>query len=228
MCKGVPESDSHPTQWVRGWVGRKLTQSWPHLGSGPACLSWAKLKSSYQLTSFQGHLSPTWATSTSLHEFQVHAKLLQSCPTLCDHMDWSPPGSSAHGILQARILEWVAMPSSRGSSQPRDRTHTSHVYLHWQAGSLPLAPPGKPAIYIPGDPQLRGAWEEEQTLCHFSSILLLSVRHFVLFNALVKVLNVVTDHPEPALKFCIRFLGSELGKLISAPLVIYFLPHSMT
>ena len=38
-------------------------------------------------------------------------KLLQSCPTLCDPMDYSPPGSSVHGILQARILEWVAMPS---------------------------------------------------------------------------------------------------------------------
>ena len=46
--------------------------------------------------------------------------LTQSCLTLCDPMDCSPPGSSAHGILQARILEWVAMPSSRGSSRPRD------------------------------------------------------------------------------------------------------------
>ena len=53
----------------------------------------------------------------------VHAKLLQSCLTLCDPMDCSPPGPSVHGILQARILEWVAMPSSRGSSPPRDRTH---------------------------------------------------------------------------------------------------------
>ena len=41
------------------------------------------------------------------------AKLLQLCPTLCDSMDCSPPGSSVHGILQARILEWVALPSSR-------------------------------------------------------------------------------------------------------------------
>ena len=46
----------------------------------------------------------------------LHAKLLQSYPTLCDPMDGSPPGSSVHGILQARILEWVAMPSSRGFS----------------------------------------------------------------------------------------------------------------
>ena len=47
----------------------------------------------------------------------------QSCPTLCDTMDCSPPGSSVHGILQARILEWVAIPFSRGSSWPRNRTH---------------------------------------------------------------------------------------------------------
>ena len=44
----------------------------------------------------------------------------QSCLTLCDPVDCSPPGSSVHGILQARILEWAAMPSSRESSQPRD------------------------------------------------------------------------------------------------------------
>ena len=55
----------------------------------------------------------------------VHAKLLQSCPTLCNPMDYSPPGSSVHGILQARILEWVPKPSSRGSSQPRDQTRVS-------------------------------------------------------------------------------------------------------
>ena len=46
--------------------------------------------------------------------------VIQLCPTFCDAMDCSPPGSCVHGILQARILEWVAMPSSRGSSQPRD------------------------------------------------------------------------------------------------------------
>ena len=45
--------------------------------------------------------------------------------TLCDPMDCSPPASSVHGILQARILEWVAMPSSRESSQPRDCTQVS-------------------------------------------------------------------------------------------------------
>ena len=52
----------------------------------------------------------------------VCAKSLLSCSTLCDPIDCSPPGSSVCGILQARILEWVAISFSRGSSQPRDRT----------------------------------------------------------------------------------------------------------
>ena len=60
----------------------------------------------------------------------VCARSLQSCPTLCDPMDCSPPGSSVHGILQGRILECVAMPSSRGSSQPRDQIYVSCL-LHW-------------------------------------------------------------------------------------------------
>ena len=72
------------------------------------------------------------------------AKSLQSCPTLCDPRDGSPPGSPVPGILQARtlewvaiytvyrilqarILEWVAIPFSRGSSQPRDQTQVSHI-----------------------------------------------------------------------------------------------------
>ena len=60
--------------------------------------------------------------------FCMHAKLLQSCLTLCDPMDHSPSGSSVHEILQARILEWVAMPSSRGSFWPKDWTWVSHVF----------------------------------------------------------------------------------------------------
>ena len=53
----------------------------------------------------------------------VHAKSFQLYLTLCNPMDCSPPGSSVREILQARILEWVAMPSPRASSRPRDRTH---------------------------------------------------------------------------------------------------------
>ena len=57
----------------------------------------------------------------------VRAKSLQSCLTLCNPISCILPGSSIHGILQARILEWVAFPFSRRSSQPRDRTHVSYV-----------------------------------------------------------------------------------------------------
>ena len=57
----------------------------------------------------------------------MHVKSLQSCVTLCDSMDCSPPGSSVHGVLQVRILEWVVIPFSRGSSRPRDQAHVSYV-----------------------------------------------------------------------------------------------------
>ena len=61
------------------------------------------------------------------HSMRACMLLLQSCPTLCDIMNCSLPGFSVHWILQARILEWVAMTSSRGSSRPRDGTHASYV-----------------------------------------------------------------------------------------------------
>ena len=67
----------------------------------------------------------------------MHAKLLQSFPTLYDPTDYSSQGSSAHGIHQARILEWVAMPSSRGSSWPRDQTWVSRITSRF----LPSEPP---------------------------------------------------------------------------------------
>ena len=57
----------------------------------------------------------------------MHAKLLQLHTMLCNPTDCSLPGSSVLGILWARILEWLAMPSSRGSSQPRDQTCVSYV-----------------------------------------------------------------------------------------------------
>ena len=78
-----------------------------------------------------------------MHACCVCAKSLQSCLTLCDPMDSSPSGSSVHGILQARILECVFMPSSRGSSRPRDSNYVSCD--SWIAGRFFTAePPGKP------------------------------------------------------------------------------------
>ena len=73
----------------------------------------------------------------------VHVKSVQSCLTLWDPVNCSLSGSCVHGILQARILEWVALPSSREFSWPGIEPHLLYR-LHWQVGSLPLAPPGKP------------------------------------------------------------------------------------
>ena len=58
---------------------------------------------------------------------KVKVLVAQSHGTHCNPMDCSPPGSSVHGILQARILEWVAIPFSKGSSQPRDQSCASHI-----------------------------------------------------------------------------------------------------
>ena len=66
----------------------------------------------------------------------THAKSLQSCSTLCDPMDCSPPGSSVHAVLQARILEWVAMASSRGIFPTQGSNPRLLHLLHWQVGSL--------------------------------------------------------------------------------------------
>ena len=94
-----------------------------------------------QVSCIEDKLFTIWATKECVC---LRAKSLQLCPTLCNPMDCGPPGSSGRRILQARTLERVVMPSSRGSSQPRDQGSVCYVYPHWQAGSLPLVPPGKP------------------------------------------------------------------------------------
>ena len=72
----------------------------------------------------------------------------QLCPTLCNHLDCSPPGSSVNLILQARILDWIAMPSSRGSSQPREWTQVSCItggfFTIWATREAQESQSGKP------------------------------------------------------------------------------------
>ena len=68
-------------------------------------------------------------------EWKVEVLVVQLCPTLCDPMDCNPPGSCVHGILQARILEWVAIPFAKGSAQT--------WILHCRQIFLPPEPPGK-------------------------------------------------------------------------------------
>ena len=74
--------------------------------------------------------SPLLLAHPTLTQLFFHVcvySVAQTCPTLCDPMDCSLPSSSVRGLFQARILEWVAIPSSRGSSQPRDQTQVSYV-----------------------------------------------------------------------------------------------------
>ena len=70
------------------------------------------------------------------------SEVAQSCPTLCDPMDCSLQGSSVHGIFQARVLEWVAISFSRGSSWPRDQTLVSHIagrrFTVWATREVPI------------------------------------------------------------------------------------------
>ena len=80
--------------------------------------------------SISGHLKTVW---------NVKVKVTQSCPTLCDLVDYT-----VHGILQARILEWITFPFSRGSSQPRDWTQVSHFaggfFTSWAISSVQSHP----------------------------------------------------------------------------------------
>ena len=108
------------------WEAARSTRGAPSMGS----LSSSTSAHQTPVISLCCFLSPccvlAWSSFQVVHVF-VRARSLQLYPTLCDPMDRSPPGSSVHGILQARILEWVAMPSPRGSSQPRDRTQVFYV-----------------------------------------------------------------------------------------------------
>ena len=83
----------------------------------------------------QCEVCPNWDLGTC-------AKSLQSGPTLCDPMDCTPPGSSVHGILQARLLEWVAILFSSGSSWPRDWTQVSPIagrfFTIWATREAPM------------------------------------------------------------------------------------------
>ena len=103
-------------------------------------------------------ISECWALSQLFHSplYVIEVKwseVIQSCLTLCDPMDCSLPGSLVHGIFQARVLEWVAISFSSGSSQPRDWTWVSlpagrHFYLGgsfvWATKEAPICHYGNP------------------------------------------------------------------------------------
>ena len=125
LCsRELPGARSHPfSQWMPEYNGY---QSLLHSADTQCRHLW---KATLTLRPLLGqHWSPTvpsaqsWFLPSPTGSMHLCAQSLQLCPTLWDAMNSSLSGSSVHGILRARILEWVAMASSRGSSQPRDRT----------------------------------------------------------------------------------------------------------
>ena len=137
------------TSRVHMWAGRRLS-----LQRQPEAPGQSRAVPDESLPQCSGNAHPTFGMSIlSTHQLGppeenhlsfgflscMRAKLPQSCLTLCNPMDCSPPGSSVHGILQARIVEWVAVSSSRGSFWPWDRTYVScvsctgrWVLCHWR------------------------------------------------------------------------------------------------
>ena len=104
------------------------TPSNPHVLTRPEC-RWS-LGSIMKIQVKQSHVK---------NALCMHAKLLQSCSTLCDPVEHSLPGSSLHGTLQARILEWVAMLFSRGSSLPKDWIpHCRKIFYHLNHRGSPI------------------------------------------------------------------------------------------
>jgi len=90
-------------------------------GKEPSCQSRKRKSLGWGRSPGGGHSTHT----PNKQHMCVHTQLFSSCPALCDHMDYNSPGSSVHGLLQARILERVVMLSSKGSSLLRDQTHVS-------------------------------------------------------------------------------------------------------
>ena len=112
----------------------------PHLGTEPGPLA-VKARSLNHWIAREFSRLDTFEESY----LSIYCAPAQSSLTVCNPMDCSSPGSSVHGIFPTRILEWVAMPSSRGSAQPRDWTHVSCVsciaggfFTHWVTGDALL------------------------------------------------------------------------------------------
>ena len=96
-------------------------------------------------------------------------KLLQSRPALCDPMDCSPPGSYAHEILQARLVEWIAMPSSRRSSGPRNWAHVSYFGCVGRQVLYHQRHLGSPKIQSMGLQRVSQDWAQTHKCVTFSS-----------------------------------------------------------
>ena len=123
-----------PWQSLSDMKKRLGGSGWP--GGLVSCLKWGK---------DTGNHASTWVCA-------------QSCPTLPNPIDCSPPGSSVHGISQARILEGVAISYSSGSSQPRDQTCISRVCCTGRQILLPLSHLGRPRQPLTGHSHSLSTW----------------------------------------------------------------------
>ena len=120
-----PMQESENCKWSRSVVSNSL---WPH-GLQPTKL--------LRPWDFPGKSMEWVAIAFSIH-ISIVSSVPQLCPTLCNPMDCILPSSSVHGIFQARVLEWIAISFSRGSSQPRDQTLVSCIanrfFITWAIG----------------------------------------------------------------------------------------------
>ena len=117
---GHKQNFGHTKTQGRGAVSRHETeQKLPASVRGSPVGAWVSRDS----PQWQAH----WKVPLGINPFESESEVAQSCPTLCDPMDCSLPGSSVHGIFQAIVLEWIAISFSRGSSQPRDWTQISRI-----------------------------------------------------------------------------------------------------
>ena len=131
--------------WTAGWMVVPFTGGWERNKFKDQIKSltfWVPQIELHKSTKWWSH-DINWEGFTAILQGQRTKGLVtQLCLTLCDPMDCGPPGSSGHGIFQARILEWVAIPFSKGPSQPRDWTQVSHIaggiFTSWATGEAQL------------------------------------------------------------------------------------------
>ena len=105
---------------------------------------WPTYQPTYILIIYSYRFKKTTTTIVLNAEKWKESEVTQSCPTLCDPMDCSLPGLSVHGIFQGRVLEWVVISFSRGSSSPRDWTQVSNYSVKcWSSGQNENMPGGR-------------------------------------------------------------------------------------
>ena len=130
----------------------------------------------------------------------VYMLITQLCPTLCSPMNCSPPDSSVHGIFQARILEWVAIPFSQGSSQPRDQTQVSHIVGRFFTNE----PPGK-------------SWTKFSSVQSFSHVRLFATPWTSAHQASLSITNSYHPNPCPSSWWCHPTISSSVVPFSSCP-----------